>query len=71
MQRDRAKLLNPIVDEIKAAVAQVAKTKGFSQVIDNSAEIVIYNGVTTDDITADVIKYMLAPKPAATPEPKK
>jgi Skp family chaperone for outer membrane proteins len=70
MQKERAKLLNPIVDQIKEAVAQVAKTKGFTQVIDNSAEIVIYNGNTTDEITGDVIKYMLAPKPA-TPAPKK
>ncbi|MCC7297706.1 MAG: OmpH family outer membrane protein [Bacteroidia bacterium] len=72
LQAQRAKLLTPIFDEIKVAVAAVAKTKGYTSAIDNSSGIILYMGNNADDITDAVIKYMLAPKPAvAAPAPKK
>lgn len=68
------KKLEPIYVEIKKAIAEVAKLKGYTMVIDNTSGVVLYNQADADDITADVIKYMLArvPKttPAATPAPK-
>lgn len=60
LQAEQAKLLKPILDNINAAVAVVAKQKGFTSVIDNSSEIVVYIGNKTDDITDAVIAYMLA-----------
>ncbi len=67
------KKLEPIYVEIKKAIAEVAKTRGYTMVVDNTAGIVLYNQADADDITADVIKYMLAraPKAAAPVAPVK
>lgn len=60
LQMQRATLLKPIVDQIKEAIATVAKQKGFTQVLDNSSDMVMYLGNPADDITDAVIKHMLA-----------
>jgi len=70
LQMQRTTLLNPIIEEVKAAVAVVAKQKGFTSAIDNSTGLVLFMGNATDDITDAVIKYMTSPKPVA-PAPKK
>ena len=57
-------LIAPIIEEIKVASGIVAKQKGYTQVVDNSAGILLYNGVAADDLTEADVKYMLAPKPA-------
>lgn len=59
------KKLEPIYVEIKKAIAEVAKAKAYTMVVDNTAGIVLYNQADADDITADVIKYMLARAPKA------
>jgi outer membrane protein len=71
LQLQRANLLNPIIEEIKKAVSDVAKAKGYTSAIDNSQGLVLYIGNTNDDITDAVIKHMLAPKPATPAAPKK
>ncbi|MBL7811678.1 MAG: OmpH family outer membrane protein [Bacteroidetes bacterium] len=72
VQMQRANLLKPILDDVKKAIAEVAKAKGYSHVVDNSAGIVLYSANTSDDITNLVISGMLAkvktaPKAPATP----
>lgn len=71
LQLQRSNLLTPILNDVKAAVAEVAKAKGFTSAIDNSSGLVLYMGNAADDITDAVIKHMLNPKPTTTPAPKK
>lgn len=74
LQAEQLKLLTPLVDEAKKAIAEVAKLKGYTMVLDNSGgSLVLYNLNNMDDITAAVIKHVLskapAPKPAPAPVP--
>lgn len=62
----RSQLIAPILKEIKEAVAVVGKAKGYTAVLDNSTEMVLFMSNAADDITDAVIKHMLSnlPKPA-------
>ncbi len=59
LQEARAKELQPLVDIIKKAVGEVAKTKGYAHVIDNAAGVVLWSMNPSDDITAAVIAHLL------------
>lgn len=72
LQSLQAQLLKPILAQIDEAVGVIAKQKGYTSVIDNSSEIVIYIGNKSDDLTDAVIAHMLAQKPGtASTAPKK
>ena len=62
LNEEEAKLLKPILEEIKAAVAVVAKQKGYTSALDNSSEVVLFMNNPADDITEAVIAYMLKKK---------
>jgi outer membrane protein len=68
MDKEKEKM-QPVYDMIKKASGEVAKSKGYTMVLNNTAGMVLFNLNDADDITAAVIKYMLAknptPKPAA------
>jgi len=51
--------MQPVIALIKDNVGKVATKKGYTQVMDNAAGIVIWSTSDKDDITADVIKAML------------
>ena len=64
----QTEVFTPIINDIKASAAEVAKAKGYTQVIDVSNEILIYNANPGDDITQAVVKYIRSrPAKAATP----
>lgn len=75
LQKKQSDLLVPILDSIKSSTKIVAKQKGYTQVMDVSSDIMIYNSTPADDITNSVIKYMrtealkpATPKPVTTPK---
>jgi outer membrane protein len=53
----------PLTELVKKAIADVAKAKGYTMVMENANGVVLYNLNNTDDITGAVIKHMLT-KPA-------
>jgi outer membrane protein len=53
LQAKQAELLQPLIDEAKQAISEVAKEQGYTYVI-NSIEDVILFSTDTDDITAAV-----------------
>lgn len=59
LQEARAKELQPLVEIIKKAVGDVAKTKGYVHVIDNATGVVLWSANPADDITAAVIAHLL------------
>ncbi len=65
IQMQRANLLKPIVDDIKVAIGVVAAENGYTAVIDNAAQIVLWTASDKDDITAKVIAHMLSKSKAA------
>ncbi len=60
IQRKQNELLQPILDSIKANTKIVAKQRAYTQIIDISSDILIYNGSNADDITNIVIAQMRA-----------
>lgn len=62
LQVKRSQLLQPLINDIKTAVAVVAKAKGYTSALDNSNEMVLFMSNSADDITDAVIKHMLAAK---------
>lgn len=62
MQVKRAELFEPLIKDVKAAIDIVARKKGYTSVIDNSAGIVIWTASDNDDLTATVINQMLGKK---------
>lgn len=63
--------MQPIYDLIKKSAGEVGKLKGYTLVLNNTNGMVLYNFNDSDDITAAVIKHMMAkyqaaPKPPAT-----
>ena len=58
IQARRAQLLQPIVEDVRAAIGRVAKSKGYDSVIDNSAGLVVWTADDKNDITAMVISEM-------------
>lgn len=70
IQRKQSELLMPILDSIKASSKIIAKQRGYTQVLDISNGLMIYNGNTADDLSDAVIKYMRAEaKKPKTPKP--
>lgn len=65
----------PMMDIVKKAVAEVAKSKGYTLVIDNTNNAVVYNLNNADDLTNLLVAYVAkkypsaAPAPAAAPKP--
>ena len=59
--------MQPIYDMIKKSAGEVGKSKGYTLVLNNTGGMVLYNLNDADDITAAVIKYMLAKNPTAKP----
>lgn len=59
IQARRGQLLQPIIEEVRAAIGRVAKSRGYDSVLDNSAGMVVWTSNTTNDITAAVIAEML------------
>ena len=59
IQNKQMLYMQPIIALIKDNVGKVAGKKGYTQVMDNAAGIVIWSASEKDDITADVIKAML------------
>ncbi len=71
LQAFQAESQEPMLAKIKLSIGDVARIKGYTQVMD--AQMLIYTVGTTDDITDAVIKQMLAkkamaPKPQVTPK---
>lgn len=59
IQARRGQLLQPIIEEVRAAIGRVAKSRGYDSVLDNSAGMVVWTANTGNDITAAVISEML------------
>lgn len=59
IQNKQMLYMQPIIALIKENVGNVAGKKGYTQVVDNAAGIVIWSATEKDDITGDVIKAML------------
>jgi outer membrane protein len=59
MQAKRGQLLQPIIEEVRAAIGRVAKARGYDAVIDNAAGMVVWTVDDKNDITAAVIGSML------------
>lgn len=59
IQARRGQLLQPIIEEVRAAIGRVAKSRGYDSVLDNSAGMVVWTSNTANDITAAVIAEML------------
>jgi outer membrane protein len=55
--------MTPLTELVKKAIADVAKTKGYTMVLENANGVVLFNLNNADDITGAVIKHMLT-KPA-------
>ena len=67
MEKEKEKM-QPVYDLIKKSSGEVGKAKGYTLVLNNTGGMVLYNLNDADDITAAVIKHMLAKYPAA-PKP--
>jgi len=65
MEKEKEKM-QPVYDLIKKSAGEVGKTKGYTLVLNNTNGMVLYNLNDADDITAQVVKYMLAKAPATT-----
>lgn len=53
-QKKQQDLMTPIMEKMKKAIAQVAKDKGYSMILEDNSSI-LYS-VSADDLTDDVIK---------------
>jgi len=59
IQQEQVRLYNPILELVKKTAGDVAKSKGYAHVIDNSQNIVLWSGNPADDITGAVIAALL------------
>lgn len=57
IQKKEQEMSEPIVKKIRVVVADVAKKRGYSMVIEKNENVVIYNQ-DSDDLTDDVIKQI-------------
>lgn len=65
MEKEKEKM-QPVYELIKKSAGEVGKIKGYTLVLNNTNGMVLYNLNDGDDITAQVIKHMLAKLPATT-----
>lgn len=63
METEKEKM-QPVYDMIKKSAGEVGKSKGYTLILNNTQGVVLYNLNDADDITAAVIKFMLAKYPA-------
>lgn len=59
MEKEKEKM-QPVYDMIKKSAGEVGKSKGYTLVLNNTNGTILYNLNDADDITAAVVKYMLA-----------
>lgn len=59
LQAQQANLYKPLIEKIKVAAGNVAKAKGYSHVMNNAGELVLWSANDKDDITGAVIDSLL------------
>jgi len=71
VQQKYSELSKPLIDKLKAGIAQVAKEKGYTYVIDSSQTELLVAPEADDMMAAVKAKLNIAAAPAATPAKKK
>ncbi|MCL2597117.1 MAG: OmpH family outer membrane protein [Paludibacter sp.] len=61
LQAEQQKLMQPVIDKIKKAIEQVGAENGFTYIIDESTQVLVYIAPNSDDVT-DLVKHKLGIK---------
>lgn len=70
LQREQAKLITPIIEDVKREIKLIGDEKGFIYIFDLSGTAIVYNSDQSEDITTLLKDRLVAKNKAAAPAAK-